>query len=160
VSHKPYALSAIESLRGAQRSEAEQALARARDALERAEIDLAQAKQAHTALLNAATQASPSVPGTSSGLELQRIATHAARLAASARADRDRVAKAQARVDEQATALQDAQSAVAHALAGEQVIERDRARWQSKERRERERKAELELEEARPGSQRKNPAER
>lgn len=147
MSRKRYAWEAVESLRRGRRTESEIELARAHTELGQANSELERAEQALRTQLEARIETQWIATGVSSGLELQRVAAHAARSARDTRRLRALVAQAKTRVAERATALQRAQHALGQARAGERVIERDRERWQDEQRRELERREQLEVDE-------------
>jgi hypothetical protein len=134
-------------LRSAQRGGAELALARANAELEHARGELARAEAALAAELAARPDAPADGIGAIGALELQRAAAFSQRHAHAARVLREQVQRACARVAELAAAADAAQAGLAQAHAGERVIERDRERFESAQRRARDHAEQHELEE-------------
>jgi hypothetical protein len=142
-----YPQQAAERLRNAQRGGAELALAQANTELNAAYNALARAQAALDAHRAAAPQAPAGSEGPIDALELQRAAAYAQRHTEHMRVLQQRVEHAQAQVTQRTAALCAAQDALAQARAGERVIERDRERFESAQRRAREQAEQLEVEE-------------
>ena len=148
MSDDRYPLHAAERLRAAQRGQAEQALARALAECAAAQTEV---EDVERALLGHAQRAPArvqgGVPGTIEVLELQREAAFARRNAGEARALREKLAAARARLTVSEVGLRAAQEALGRARGGEHAIERDHARFDAMQRRERERAEQAEVEE-------------
>jgi len=131
-----YPLDAVVSARRGARMRAEGELAGSLRALARSEQARAEAAAQLAAHVAAAPAAEPERPGVrSSGLELQRSAAFAHRHASVARALRAALARADAALTQAREEVRRAQAALAGAHGQEQVIERDRARFQQSQRR-------------------------
>jgi hypothetical protein len=136
VASSRYPLEAVVSARRGARMRAEGELGTALRVLARREQERAEVAAELAAHLATAPSAESGRPGQrSSGLELQRMAAYAERHARSARTLRDALARADAAVSSARQAVQQAQAALAGAHGQEQVIERDRIRFQQAQRR-------------------------
>lgn len=142
-----YPQQAAERLRNAQRGGAELALAQASSELNAAQEALARAQAALDAHRAAAPLAPAGAEGPIDALELQRAAAFAQRHSERSRVLQQRVQQAQALVTQRTAAVSAAQDALAQARADERVIERDRERFESVQRRAREQAEQLEVEE-------------
>jgi hypothetical protein len=131
----------------AERATATRELAQAQRALERALDDAAQAQRAlaeHAA--RAPGVAAPAGSGTERALELQRAAAFARRHADDAGALREQVKRARAEVAALQAAVLAQQAALGSAHAGEQVVERDRERFERAQRKRAEHEEQVEIE--------------
>jgi hypothetical protein len=146
VASERYPLHAAERLRSAQRARAEHVWLEAQAECARAGADVAHAERLLAE--HAAEQLEmPTVPASTSALELQRAAAFAQRRAAQARVLRERLSAARARAGEHERALREAQHALAEARSGERLLEQDRARFEGALRREREQAEQVEIDE-------------
>ena len=142
-----YPLDAVVSVRRGERMRAEGELASAlgeQARAERARSEAAQALAAHEASAPAAEAERPGQR--SSGLQLQRAAAFAERQARTARELRAKLARAESALIAAQEQVRRARAALASAHGAEQLIERDRTRFEQAQRRAAERAEEDEQE--------------
>lgn len=152
MSSDRYPLHAAERLRSTERAQAELALARAVAERAAAQAELDALECTLRSQLERAQVAETGQARTLTALELQREAAFALRNADQARALRERIAAERARLSGCDAALRAAQDALGRAHAGEQVFERDHARFDARQRRAQERGEQVELDERAAGS--------
>jgi hypothetical protein len=135
-----YPLEAVVNVRGGERMRAEGQLAAALRAQARAERERAEAAAALASHGAAAPAAEAALAGRlSSGLQLQRAVAYAERRARTERELRAALGRADAALAQAQATARRAQAALAGAHGEEQVVLRDRARFQQAQRRAAER---------------------
>lgn len=138
-----YRFEAAETLKQSRRADAEHALARGQRELTQATATLEQSRHALAEHLRGAP-AEPAQPARA--LDLQRAAAFATRHAEVARTLRGHVGQAEAELARRKTQLEQLQHALGGAHAEQQLIERDRQRFEQAQRRELEQAEQLERE--------------